>query len=128
MTGRPQNGVMRPSGAADAARVHRPRRNRRPMPPASPASRRASSDQTLALWREYRETNDRAVRDRLVLTFAPLVKYIVYRKAREVPAHCEIEDLIACGLEALMHSIERFDPELGSTLEQYAWTRIHGAV
>ena len=92
------------------------------------AARRMSSEDTLALWREYRRTNDRALRDRLVLTFAPLVKYIVYKKLREMPARCEAEDFIACGLEALIHSIERYDPDKGATLEQYAWTRIHGAV
>src|ERR671936_2760331 len=92
------------------------------------AARRLSSEASLPLWREYRRTNDRALRDRLVLTFAPLVKYIVYKKLREMPARCEAEDFIACGLEALIHSIERYDPEKGATLEQYAWTRIHGAV
>src|SRR5215212_6416877 len=90
--------------------------------------RRMSSEESLALWREYRRANDRALRDRLVLTFAPLVKYIVYKKLRELPARCEAEDFIACGLEALIHSIERYDPQKGATLEQYAWTRIHGAV
>ena len=68
------------------------------------------------------------LRDRLVLTFAPLVKYIVYNKVREMPARCEVEDFISCGLEALIHSIDRYDPDKGATLEQYAWTRIHGAV
>ncbi len=90
--------------------------------------RRLSADDTLALWREYDRTKDRAVRDRLVLTFAPLVKYIVYKKVREMPARCEVEDFISCGLEALIHSIDRYDPAKGATLEQYAWTRIHGAV
>jgi RNA polymerase sigma factor FliA len=93
-----------------------------------PAKRRPTADETLALWREYRESGDRALRDRLVLTFAPLVKYIVYRKVREMPARCEVEDFISCGLEALIHSIDRYDPEKGATLEQYAWTRVHGAV
>ena len=68
------------------------------------------------------------LRDRLILTFAPLVKYIVYRKVREMPARCEVEDFISCGLEALIQSIDRYDPSKGATLEQYAWTRIHGAV
>ena len=68
------------------------------------------------------------LRDRLVLTFAPLVKYIVYKKVREMPSRCEVEDFISCGLEALIQSIDRYDPEKGATLEQYAWTRIHGAV
>jgi RNA polymerase sigma factor FliA len=95
---------------------------------ASPSSRRASSDEILALWQDYRQTKDRVVRDRLVLTFAPLVKYIVYKKVREMPARCEVEDFISCGLEALIQSIDRFDPTKGATLEQYAWTRIHGAV
>jgi RNA polymerase sigma factor FliA len=99
------------------------------MPPvAPPSSRRASSQEMLALWTEYRRTNDRALRDRLVLTFAPLVKYIVYKKVREMPSRCEVEDFISCGLEALIHSIDRYDPDKGATLEQYAWTRIHGAV
>ena len=87
-----------------------------------------SSEDSLALWREYRRTNDRALRDRLVLTFAPLVKYIVFKKVRELPARCEVEDFISCGLEALIASIDRYDPEKGATLEQFAWTRIHGAV
>jgi RNA polymerase sigma factor FliA len=94
----------------------------------APASRRATSEQTLALWREYMRTNDLALRDRLVLTFAPLVKYIVYKKIRELPARCDVEDFLSCGIEALMHSIDRYDLTKGATLEQYFWTRIHGAV
>jgi RNA polymerase sigma factor for flagellar operon FliA len=92
------------------------------------ASRRPAPEDVLALWREYRDSGDPCLRDRLVLTFAPLVKYIVYRKAREIPARCEVEDFISAGLEALIHSIDRWDPSRGATLEQFAWTRIHGAV
>jgi RNA polymerase sigma factor FliA len=90
--------------------------------------RRLSTDEALELWRNYRATGDARLRDRLVLTFAPMVKYIVYKKVREIPAHCEVEDFISCGLEALIRSIDRYDPEKGATLEQFAWTRIHGAV
>ncbi len=53
---------------------------------------------------------------------------IVYRKFREIPAYREVDDFISCGLEALIRSIDRYDPEKGATLEQFAWTRIHGAV
>jgi RNA polymerase sigma factor FliA len=89
---------------------------------------RLSANETLELWREYRSNRDPLVRDRLVLTFAPMVKYIVYRKIREMPARCEVDDFISCGLEALIRSIDRYDPDKGATLEQFAWTRIHGAV
>ena len=68
------------------------------------------------------------MRDRLILTLAPLVKFIVYRKVREVPAQVDAEDFISVGLEALIQSIDRYDPNKGATLEQYAWTRVHGAV
>lgn len=91
-------------------------------------ARRTDPDETLKLWRAYKRTGDERLRDRLVLTHAPMVKYIVYRKLREIPARCDVEDFISCGLEALIRSIDRYDPEKGSTLEQFAWTRIHGAV
>ena len=81
-----------------------------------------------ALAASTRRTGDVRVRNRLVMTFAPLVKYIVFKKVRELPARCEVEDFISCGLEALIASIDRYDPAKGATLEQFAWTRIHGAV
>jgi RNA polymerase sigma factor for flagellar operon FliA len=94
----------------------------------SSSRKRVSSEDAFALWREYKDTGDVQVRNRLVMTYAPLVKYIVFKKARELPARCEVEDFISCGLEALIGSIDRYDPEKGATLEQFAWTRIHGAV
>src|SRR5215207_2558364 len=97
-------------------------------PSMATSTKRLSSEQTLTLWKQYQRSGDPALRDRLVLTFAPLVKYIVYKKVREMPARCEVEDFISCGLEALIRSIDRYDPSKGATLEQYAWTRIHGAV
>lgn len=89
---------------------------------------RTSAADVLSTWQEYRRTGDRRLRDRLIFTFTPMVRYIVYRKVREIPAQCDVEDFLSCGLEALIRSIDRYDPEKGATLEQFAWTRIHGAV
>jgi RNA polymerase sigma factor FliA len=91
----------------------------------APATRRFSQAEALALWRRYKATSDSRLRDRLIMTYAPLVKYIVYRKIREVPSHQEAEDNISRGLEALITSIDRYDRP---RLEQFLWTRIHGAV
>src|SRR5690348_18207731 len=96
--------------------------------PSTSSKRRVSAEDALALWREYKATGNLQVRNRLVMTYAPLVKYIVFKKVREIPARCEVEDFISCGLEALIRSIDRYDPEKGGTLEQFAWIRIHGAV
>ena len=89
---------------------------------------RLSAEDALTLWIEHQRTGDPALRDRLVLTFAPMVKYIVFCKVRDMPARCEVDDFISSGLEALIRSIDRYDPDKGATLEQFAWTRIHGAV
>jgi RNA polymerase sigma factor for flagellar operon FliA len=93
------------------------------------AGRRAGTDELQRLWRRYhQQPNDKPLRDRLILSLAPMVKFIVYRKVRNVPAHVEIEDYLSVGLEALILSLDRYDPEKGATLEQFAWTRVHGAV
>ena len=91
-------------------------------------SGRISPEASLKLWQEYKRTGSRSLRDRLVLTLAPLVKFVAYRKLRELPAHCEVEDLISCGLEAMIRAVDRYDPAKGATLEQFAWTRINGAI
>ena len=96
--------------------------------PATAESRRVSQAEALALWKRYRASGDVRLRDRLIMTYAPLVKYIVYRKIREVPAHQDADDYISHGLEALITSLDRYDPAKGATLEQFLWTRIHGAV
>jgi RNA polymerase sigma factor FliA len=81
-----------------------------------------------ALWHEYKATGDVGLRNRLVLTYVPLVKHIVYKKIRELPPSCEVDDLISCGIETLIGAIDRWDPEKGAGLEPFLWTRIHGAV
>ncbi len=55
----------------------RPRASR----PATSSPRRwIEAEDAMALWREYNRSGDERLRDRLVLTYAPLVKFIVYRK------------------------------------------------
>ncbi|HEY1834500.1 MAG TPA: FliA/WhiG family RNA polymerase sigma factor [Solirubrobacteraceae bacterium] len=89
---------------------------------------RTPAAEVLAIWEEYSQSGAREPRDRLIFMFMPMVRYIVYRKVREVPTECDVQDFLSCGLEALIRSIERYDPDKGATLEQYAWTRIQGAV
>ena len=87
-----------------------------------------TADAEAALWRAWRFDGNLAARDRLVLTHAPLVKYLASRKTRELPAHCELDDLVSCGLVALIQAVERFDPSRGVAFAQYAAIRITGAI
>jgi RNA polymerase sigma factor for flagellar operon FliA len=95
---------------------------------SSEEARRRSSAETLELWREYADTRDTRVRDRLVLRLTPLVRFIATRQIKRLPGHLELDDFLSCGFEALIRSIDRFDPDRGSTLEQFVWTRISGAM
>jgi RNA polymerase sigma factor for flagellar operon FliA len=81
-----------------------------------------------ALWREYRAKADPAVRDRLIVTYAPLVKYVAGRLGSGLPAHVDDEDLVSYGLLGLIGAIERYDPERDVKFETYAIARIRGAI
>jgi RNA polymerase sigma factor FliA len=86
------------------------------------------ADDTQALWLEFRRTKDRALRDRLILTYAPLVKFVAGRLGSGLPAHVDEGDLVSYGLLGLIGAIERFDPEREIKFETYAISRIKGAI
>ena len=88
----------------------------------------AKADETTALWHEYRRTKDQAIRDRLILTYAPLVKYVAGRLGSGLPAHVDDDDLISYGLLGLIGAIERYDPDRDVKFETYAIARIKGAI
>lgn len=98
------------------------------METTSSVSTRPTPGAAEALWRAWTERRDIGARDRLVLSYTPMVKYLACRKVRELPAHCELDDLVSCGLLALIAAVDRFDPVKGATFEQYAWTRVSGAI
>lgn len=83
---------------------------------------------TQSLWLEYQRTHDKAVRDRLILTYAPLVKYVAGRLGSGLPAHIDEGDLISYGLLGLIGAIDRFDPTLDIKFETYALARIRGSI
>ena len=89
---------------------------------------RLTSSEAEALWRNWKSRREARSRDQLVLAYAPMVRYIASRKVRELPAHCDVDDLASAGLVALMEAIDRFDPVKGASFEQYAWTRVAGAL
>jgi RNA polymerase sigma factor FliA len=85
-------------------------------------------DETQALWLQYRDTRDQAIRNRLILTYAPLVKYVAGRLGSGLPAHVDEADLASYGLLGLIGAIERYDPERDVKFETYAIARIKGAI
>ena len=80
------------------------------------------------LWRRYKGSADERARERLVVAYSPLVKYVAGRMASGLPAHVEEADLISYGLVGLISAIERFDLAREIKFETYAITRIKGAI
>src|SRR5207237_1601237 len=71
---------------------------------------------------------DKALRDRLILTYAPLVKYVAGRLGSGLPAHVDEGDLVPYGLLGLSGASERYDPERDVKFETYAIARIKGSI
>ena len=80
------------------------------------------------LWKRYKGSADERARERLVVAYSPLVKYVAGRMSSGLPAHVEEADLISYGLGGLISAIERFDLTREIKFETYATTRIRGAI
>jgi RNA polymerase sigma factor for flagellar operon FliA len=80
------------------------------------------------LWRRYKTDGDETARERLVLAYSPLVKYVAGRMASGLPSHVDEGDLISYGLEGLIKAVQRFDPGRQIKFETFAITRIKGQI
>jgi RNA polymerase sigma factor for flagellar operon FliA len=90
---------------------------------------REDADALLAeLWTNYVADREPALRDRLILHYAPLVKYVAGRVGSGLPAHVEQADLVSYGTFGLIDAITRFEPTREVKFESYAMARIRGAI
>ncbi|KQS73170.1 RNA polymerase subunit sigma-70 [Modestobacter sp. Leaf380] len=87
------------------------------------------ADAALAdLWARYVAGRDSGLRDRLILHYAPLVKYVAGRVGSGLPAHVEQADLVSYGTFGLIDAITRYEPSREVKFESYAMARIRGAI
>jgi RNA polymerase sigma factor for flagellar operon FliA len=87
-----------------------------------------SEERVRELWKRYKMDGDLAARERLILAYAPLVKYVAGRMSSGLPAHIDEADLISYGLLGLIGAVERFDPGRDIKFETYAVSRIKGSI
>jgi len=80
------------------------------------------------LWRRCKEDGDDRARERLVVAYSPLVKYVAGRMAAGLPSHVEEGDLISYGLIGLIGAIERYDLDRDIKFETFAVSRIKGSI
>jgi RNA polymerase sigma factor for flagellar operon FliA len=84
------------------------------------------------LWEEFKQSEvsgaREGARERLILHYAPLVKYVASRVATGLPASVDQADLVSYGMFGLIDALEKFDPGRGNKFETYAIPRIKGAI
>lgn len=80
------------------------------------------------LWKRYKTDGDRHARERLVLAYSPLVKYVAGKMGSGLPSYVDDADLISYGLTGLISAIERFEPSREIKFETYAMSRIKGSI
>lgn len=84
-----------------------------------------------ALLRKYKEEPTKLTseqKDKLILEYAPLIKFIAQKIAVRLPSNIELDDLISSGVIGLMDAIEKYDPTRDNKFKTYAEFRIRGSI
>ena len=81
-----------------------------------------------SLWEKFKNDGDPGTRERLILHYSPLVKYVAGRVGVGLPPNIEQADLVSYGIFGLIDAIEKFDIDRAIKFETYAIARIRGAI
>jgi RNA polymerase sigma factor for flagellar operon FliA len=104
------------NNAAVAPAVRRQLISRRPLTPAGIRPRARTEAQQIQ------------ERQRLLIEMLPLVKRMAFKMRQHLPAHVEVDDLIANGVLGLVDAVSKFDITKRVKLESYARHRVRGAI
>jgi RNA polymerase sigma factor for flagellar operon FliA len=126
-------GTPESKGRGSSARASDAPARRRAAAPAGPGAdgRDGGLDELELLWEEFKREGSAehaSSRERLILHYAPLVKYVASRVATGLPSSVDQADLVSYGMFGLIDALEKFDPERGNKFETYAIPRIKGAI
>ncbi|HEX6511113.1 MAG TPA: FliA/WhiG family RNA polymerase sigma factor [Chloroflexota bacterium] len=80
------------------------------------------------LWQDYWKERSAEARERLILQYIPLVKYVVGRLAISLPHFLTSEDIISYGVVGLIDAVERYEAGRNVKFSTYAIARIRGAI
>ncbi len=79
-------------------------------------------------WKAYKEHNDAAAKDQLIIHYIDLVKIIAGKLYIQYNHNVDFEDLVSNGIIGLIDAIEKFDPSKNIKFETYANFRIRGSI
>ena len=67
-------------------------------------------------------------RDKIVVEYASLIKFIAQKIAARLPANIELDDLMSSGVIGLMDAMDKYDAARDNKFKTYAEFRIRGAI
>ena len=91
-------------------------------------TREPEKNQVEGLWEDFKASGRADTRERLILHYSPLVKYVAGRVGAGLPRSVDQNDLASYGLFGLIDAIDKFEPDRGFKFETYAINRIKGAI
>ena len=87
------------------------------------------------LWSQYFEARSRlaerearGLRDRLVVNYSPLVRYVAGRISGRMAGPLDQEDAVTSGLFGLLNAVETYDPGRRTKFESYAISKIRWSI
>ncbi len=90
---------------------------------------RVSDAELAELWKEFQQDrNNKAVRDKLIVQYIYLTRYVIGRIKVNLPPSFSYEDIASYGVEGLIDAVEKYSPDRGAKFETYALMRIRGAI
>ncbi len=90
---------------------------------------RISDEELAELWKTYlADKNNKAVRDKLIVQYIYLTRYVIGRIKVNLPPSFSYEDIASYGVEGLIDAVEKYSPERGAKFETYALMRIRGSI
>lgn len=91
--------------------------------------KRLSEDELIQLWENFfASRNDKTLRDKIIIQYLYLVKYVVSRVKCTLPATISAEDVASYGVEGLIDAVEKFSVDKNTRFETYALIRIRGTI
>lgn len=91
--------------------------------------KRLSNEELAELWQLYFDNHEnKEIRDRLILQYIYLTKYVVGRVKVALPPTFSYEDVSSFGIEGLIDAVEKYTPKMGARFETYALIRIRGNI
>lgn len=80
------------------------------------------------LWIQFKKIGNLEIREKIILKYIPLVKYVVGKMISNLPKTVEYDDLVEYGIIGLLDAINKYDITKEINFKTYAITRVKGSI